>query len=91
MLPDTQNLVYAGMRTGAMLRFDTRTTKSKAQVLFESGAGNGNTGLGVNPGIQQSSTVFVQPTHGGQALVVGYMDGRVRAVFGIFCSFLPSS
>ncbi|KAJ7816113.1 hypothetical protein B0H13DRAFT_2137165 [Mycena leptocephala] len=72
-----ENLVYAGTRTGAMLRFDTRTTKSKAQVLFESGAGNGNTGLGVNPGIQRSSTVFVQPTHGGQALVVGYMDGRL--------------
>ncbi|KAJ7819823.1 hypothetical protein B0H13DRAFT_2682440 [Mycena leptocephala] len=72
-----ENLVYAGMRTGAMLRFDTRTTKSKAQVLFESGAGNGNTGLGVNPGIQRSSTVFVQPTHGGQALVMGYMDGRL--------------
>ncbi|KAJ7816116.1 hypothetical protein B0H13DRAFT_2683553 [Mycena leptocephala] len=81
-----ENLVYAGMRTGAMLRFDTRTTKSKAQVLFESGAGNGNTGLGVNPGIQRSSTVFVQPTHGGQALVVGYMDGRYMLTS---CSSLP--
>ncbi|KAJ6585249.1 hypothetical protein B0H19DRAFT_1108914 [Mycena capillaripes] len=74
-----ENLVYAGTRAGTVLRFDTRTNKSSAQVMFESG-GNDNTGPGANTSSsksQRSSVVFVQPTHQGQALVVGCTDGRL--------------
>ncbi|KAJ6508460.1 hypothetical protein C8R45DRAFT_967513 [Mycena sanguinolenta] len=60
-------LIYAGTRAGTVLRFDTRVNNSKGtQVLFESGRAAG-----------RSSAVFVQPTHGGEQLVLGYMDGRL--------------
>ncbi|KAF7348378.1 hypothetical protein MSAN_01791800 [Mycena sanguinolenta] len=62
-----ENLIYAGTRAGTVLRFDTRVNNSKgAQVLFESGGVAG-----------RSSAVFAQPIHGGEQLVLGYMDGRL--------------
>ncbi|KAF7364976.1 hypothetical protein MVEN_00368500 [Mycena venus] len=74
-----ENLVYAGARAGTVLRFDTRVHAKGGQVLFESGPGNEKRGPALNTTSprQRSSAVFVQPTHGGQRLVVGYMDGRL--------------
>ncbi|KAJ7816919.1 hypothetical protein B0H14DRAFT_2843651, partial [Mycena olivaceomarginata] len=66
-------------RTGSVLRFDTRlNAKGSAQVLFESGPRNDNTGPANRANPQpRSSVVFVQPIHTVQQLVVGYMDGRL--------------
>ncbi|KAJ7367188.1 hypothetical protein DFH08DRAFT_836765 [Mycena albidolilacea] len=74
-----ENLIYAGTRAGNVLRFDTRlNAKGSAQVLFESGPRNDNTGSFNRANPQpRSSVVFVQPIHAVQQLVVGYMDGRL--------------
>ncbi|KAJ7244980.1 hypothetical protein B0H12DRAFT_1235921 [Mycena haematopus] len=73
-----ENLIYAGTRAGAVLRFDIRVNTKSAQVLVESGPRNDNTRPTHRMGPKQrSSVVFVEPVHGGEQLVLGYMDGRL--------------
>lgn len=79
--------MYAGTRAGAAVRFDTRSGGGKraAQVLFV----NGNFGDSGHGPQMRSSVVFLQPTRGGQELVVGCMDGRVRMSSSFLSIYSP--
>ncbi|KAJ7134867.1 hypothetical protein C8R44DRAFT_771673 [Mycena epipterygia] len=83
----SDTLVYAGTRAGAAMRFDTRSGGGKraAQVLFV----NGNFGDSGHGPQMRSSVVFLQPTRGGQELVVGCMNGRVRFPFSFSSIYSP--
>ncbi|KAJ7486128.1 hypothetical protein B0H11DRAFT_2192519 [Mycena galericulata] len=78
----SETLIYAGTRAGAVLRFDTRVKTSAggkahghAQTICESGAGW--PGPDAHASGSRSTVVFVHPTREGRELVVGFMDGRL--------------
>ncbi|KAJ7430277.1 hypothetical protein B0H11DRAFT_2263864 [Mycena galericulata] len=78
----SETLIYAGTRAGAVLRFDTRIktgaggrTHGHAQTICESGAGwPGHASSDAQSSGSRSTVVFVHPTREGWELVVGFMD-----------------
>ncbi|KAJ7433033.1 hypothetical protein B0H11DRAFT_2209098 [Mycena galericulata] len=81
----SETLIYAGTRAGAVLRFDTRIktgaggkTHGHAQTICESAAGwPGHASSDAQASGSRSTVVFVHPTREGRELVVGFMDGRL--------------
>ncbi|KAJ7643923.1 hypothetical protein FB45DRAFT_1114392, partial [Roridomyces roridus] len=74
-----ESLIYTGVRSGTVLRFDSRTKTDRtahAQVICDSVLGWGSDPQAHAP---LSSASFVRPLSDGASIVVGFMDGRLAS------------